>query len=159
MSIRWDAQTTLATHLATEVTPGNGYTVDLSIAGSVSNDISPIFERQTAMLGDAHVQIEEGREDHIQLELSPDTLREATFEIVLSCLVRGQATSASLRERANQFLADINLGLHKNPTLGGVVRRIHVARVDEPAYQPDEELAHMVIRLACVYFYTAGTDI
>lgn len=159
MPIRWDAQEAITTLLSAEITPANGYTFDLSVSGAITNGTQTMSQRQSEMLGEVQMQVNEGREDHTMLEISPDTKREATFEIVLSCLLLGGRTADSIRKRANLFLGDLNKGIHKHTTLGGIVRRIHVARVDEPEYDASEDRAHLVVRVACVYFYTAGTDV
>ncbi len=159
MSIRWDVQTALRTHMATEIIPANGYTFDLSPLGVVSNGIESPQKRQSTMQGDASVQIQEGREDFEMPNISPDTLRQSTFEIVLSCLVRGEATDTPLRQRVNDFLADIHLGIGKNPTVTGVVDRAWIARVDEPTYDPEKQLSGIVVRVLVQSNHLAGTTI
>lgn len=159
MSFRWDYMVALKTHLATEITPANGYTHDLSGTDVVTNHVKSIEDRMSDPVGDVTVQIQEGREVHQRIEASPDTLTEVEFETLLSLLVRGDETDELARKRLNDLLADINLGLHKNPTVTSTVRRCRVAQVDEPVYDPNEGAAHVLVRLLAMYHYTAGTDI
>lgn len=156
--IRWDFQVALQTWLATEVTPGNGYTVDLSPGGAVTNGIATPEERLNRMTTNEQVQIEEGREEHTIMLASPDTQREANFETILSCLIRGNMDKGH-RQRVNEFLGDVNLAIHKNPSMTSTVRRVHVARVDPPIYHVDSRVAEVNVRCLAMYFYMAGTNI
>jgi hypothetical protein len=159
MSIRWDFQTALVAALQAEITTGNGYEHDLSSQGDITNDVATLDQRRSSMPSDAQVQVEEGREDHTMPEVSPDTHRHAIFEVPLSCLVRGQTTTALWRKRLNDLVANISLALHKDQSVGGVVDRARVARVDEPTYDPDYGVAHVIVRLVVEYQYQAGVSI
>jgi hypothetical protein len=160
VSIRYDVQTSLVTVLQAEITTGNGYTHDLSALGDITNFTESYDQRVSSMQGDVQIQIEEGREEHTMPEISPDTLREVAFEVILDCLIRGQATNdPTWRKRLNDLVADLNKGLHKDQTVGGVVLRARVARVDAPTYDPENSRANVLIRLLVEYIYTAGTTI
>jgi len=159
VSIRYDMQTALVTMLQTEITTANGYTHDLSALGDITNGTESVDQRMSSMQGDIQIQIEEGREDHTMPEISPDTLREVSLEIILDCLVRGEATNDPWRKRWNDLLADLNKGLHQDQTVGSTVLRARVARVDEPSYDPEKRVASVFVRLLVEYIYTAGTTI
>jgi len=159
MSIRYDAQTALQAWLSTEVIPANGYTFDLSPLGVVTNDIQSPKQRAETMQDDASVQIEEADERVEMSEISPDTLRTSFFEIQLSCLIRGDATDDPPRMRMNQFIADVNKGVGKNPTLTGTVDRAWISFVSVPVYSPDGSLSEVGISLLVRYQYQAGFTI
>lgn len=156
MSIRWDFQVALRNAIATEVTVLNGYTYNLSGPGAVTNDVYTIEQRAESMAGDVQVQIEEGREDHTFPEVAPDLLTYTIFEVLLDCIVRGKTQSSDWRKELNDLVADLNKGIHQDPSVGGTVRRCRVVRVDEPTYHPNNRVANVVMRLVVEYEYQAG---
>jgi len=155
----WLLQEAMVVHFQTEITPANGYTYDLSKPRAVTNEVLTIDQRIHRMAeGSAQVQIEEGNSLHELLEANPDTRRFAGQEIILSCLIKGGATDEPWRKRLNLLVGDVNIGLHQDQTVGSTVSRARVIAVDEPKYNPDNRWAHVFVRIAAEFQYTAGVE-
>lgn len=156
MTKRWTAVLALVTRLQ-GITPGNGYTFDLSQAGTCTAGIETRLQRLEGPI-DVQVQIEEGEESVERPEISPGKLTRANLELVADAMIRGH-TATDFRERLNTLLGEINRRLHEDETLANTVQRAYVVRVDPPAYSPEERLAFVAIRILCVYYYKAGSTI
>lgn len=154
-STRWNALQGLVATLQ-GITTGNGYQHDLDGQGVVT---AGVLTRSMRLedAPDVQLQVEEGQEDHVPLLTSPDTPREATLELKVDCMLRGQRDEDP-RQRLNKLLEDISLAVGQAPTLGGAVGRALLARVDEPAYHPAERVTFVTVRLVVDYHYTAGVD-
>lgn len=155
MSIRLTAIGGLVTRLS-GITPANGYTYNL--AGMVDSGIQTRNMRLENQ-GNVHVQVGEGVEGHQILYATPASERSATLELIVDAMIQGPDNTTPWRTRLNNLLAEIHLRIDEDPSLGGVINRAWIARVDEPSYDPNGRFAFIQIRVAVDYEYTAGVTI
>lgn len=153
-TIRWTAMQNLLTQVATIDGTGS-YTIDLS--NSVLSGFASREERMERRES-ASVQLVELNEGIEVPQVSPDTLRLATFAVGLDLMVRGSA-GGNLRQTLNEGLGDLDWCVHQNPTLGATVNRIYRAATDEPSYLHDQLVAFVLVQFVIEWHYTAGVNI
>jgi hypothetical protein len=149
------AYTALVTTLQ-GVTPGAGYTNDLSGTGIVSVAIES-WEKRREMRKQVLVRVRDGAETVSHGSLTGGT-QDGVLSLVIELLVRATG-DARIVDTANDLIADVRLAVDKNPRLGNAVTDAFVSIVGEPDYDFDGRVAAVTLVVAATYDWTQGAGI
>lgn len=80
----------------------------------------------------------------------------AQLEVLVVVVVRN--SSATLVEKMNDVIADVELAIGANRSAGGDCTDLMIRSIDPPNYDFEREVATTIVRIAAEYSYTAGVD-
>lgn len=138
------------------ITPGNGYTFDLSATGAVTKEIQTIDARKAVGLR-ATVRVRDGAETYTwQTQLR---YYSAEFMVALE-LVMTDVDGTEMVDQLNVFLQDVHRRVNAVRDLGlqGAVD-VLVTAIDEPEYDLTNAAAAVLVRVQLRYDFQAGTSL
>lgn len=161
MTIRHDAMEAIR-DLVADIDGTGSWTVDFSKPGQVELGIIPLQVRMQQVSAGAQkrdsIQIRDGVEEHRAVFTSPAPPSEAGLEVLIE-YVGVLSPSQDPVLRVSEVIGNVIRAIGGDAGLGGLVNRVQIARVEEPAYDPNGRVVGVTMRAAVIYQYTAGSTI
>jgi len=138
------------------ITAGSTYFRTLSLGEAAT--MRSIGRSEMMEMGTSFAWVHAGNEDIARHEVSPGTLMQGQFVILIDLIVADETTETLVQE-LEDLLHDVSLALGSNRTLSGAVVDSRISLIEPPTYSFEQMWAGTTVHLECIYDFNYGSEI